>query len=78
MPRFEHPFLDHDSHIEGGALLDIHDSVIEDALRVPSRLVGRLHADMMARLARHVAQLPTLAQDERDEILASLSAPDGV
>ncbi len=68
----EHPFLDHNSHLECGEPLELDDYVIEQALeRKP--VLGKLSRDLVAAILSAVESAKTLSQRDKAAIRAALA-----
>ena len=74
LARRLHPFLLHDSHLECGAIFELDDYVVQQALDPPSRgVLGMVAAGAVGDILAAVHAAPALRTDDKAAILAALT-----
>jgi hypothetical protein len=72
MPKAEHQFLDHDSHLECGDPLEIDDYLIEEGLRERG-VIGSLSASVCRSVEAVLDQARTLSPADKAAIRGALA-----
>ena len=68
-----HPFLRHDSHIECGAVFEMDDYVVQQALD-DRGILGSIDATLVGQITAAIVKCKTLRENDRRAILDALAA----
>lgn len=69
--KSEHPFLEHDSHLECGIPLDLDEYVVQQSLDGRG-VIGTIHKRHVPEIIEAVAKAATLSQNDKTAITAAL------
>lgn len=70
-----HPFLDHDSHVECGAVFELDDYVIDQSLDPPGKgVIGQVAPHVINALIAAIKAATSVTDEDKDVIVAILEA----
>ena len=73
--KLEHPFLNHDSHVECGAVFELDDYVIDQSVDPPGKgIIGRISLITIVNMVAAVNAATSVRDEDRDMIVTTLQA----